>query len=253
MEPEALARVAQWGAIGAWGLLPQAVIAVSLAALAARGGMKAAVLAYGLALALLLSYASLGWQRRSTADGLAQLPARLPSRSPYSAALGSQCPLLVALAVDGDLALVPAGIGGCRGAGLADLPGPVERAWRLQLRRVLLVVAATWLGSADLRACPGAIIQSVLMIELIQITNDPAFARRCDALAGFRLFVDLERLGKAERQAGRNTFISAHSLEDVGRIKRGVAALPADGPRKSAERWHAGGSRGGAWRAAPTS
>jgi hypothetical protein len=57
------------------------------------------------------------------------------------------------------------------------------------------------------------------MLELIQISNDPAFARRCDALGGFRLFVDLERLGKAERQVGRSTFISAHSLEDVGRIK----------------------------------
>ena len=57
------------------------------------------------------------------------------------------------------------------------------------------------------------------MLELIQITNDPAFARRCDALGGFRLFVDLERLGKAERQAGRNTFISVHALEDVARIR----------------------------------
>lgn len=57
------------------------------------------------------------------------------------------------------------------------------------------------------------------MLELIQITNDPVFAQRCDALGGFRLFVDLERMGKAERQAGRNTFISAHQLEDVGRIK----------------------------------
>lgn len=57
------------------------------------------------------------------------------------------------------------------------------------------------------------------MLELIQITNDPAFARRCEALGGFRIWVDLERLGKAERQAGRNTFISPHSLEDVGRVK----------------------------------
>lgn len=64
------------------------------------------------------------------------------------------------------------------------------------------------------------------MVELIQITNDPAFARRCDALAGFRLFVDLERLGKAERQAGRNTFISAHSLEDVRRIKQALRQSP---------------------------
>jgi hypothetical protein len=58
------------------------------------------------------------------------------------------------------------------------------------------------------------------MLELIQITNDPVFARRCDALDGLRLFVDLERLGKVERQAGRNTFISAHDIDDVGRIKQ---------------------------------
>jgi hypothetical protein len=57
------------------------------------------------------------------------------------------------------------------------------------------------------------------MLELIQITNDPAFAQRCDALGGFRLFVDLERMGKAERQAGRNTFISAHQLQDVARVR----------------------------------
>lgn len=57
------------------------------------------------------------------------------------------------------------------------------------------------------------------MIDLIQITNDPAMARRCDALDGLRLWVDLERLGKAERQAGRNTFISAHQLDDVARIR----------------------------------
>lgn len=58
------------------------------------------------------------------------------------------------------------------------------------------------------------------MLELIQITNDPDFARRCDNLGGFRLFVDLERLGKAQRQAGRNTFISAHAPDDIERIKR---------------------------------
>ena len=48
------------------------------------------------------------------------------------------------------------------------------------------------------------------MMELLQITNDPALARRCDALPGMRLFVDLETHGKAERQTGRNTFITTH-------------------------------------------
>jgi hypothetical protein len=57
------------------------------------------------------------------------------------------------------------------------------------------------------------------VLDLLQITNDVAFARRCDALEGMRLFVDLERLGKAERQAGRNTFISQHLVPDVGRIR----------------------------------
>ena len=60
------------------------------------------------------------------------------------------------------------------------------------------------------------------MIDFIQISNDPEFARRCDALEGVRLFVDLERLGKAVRQAGRNTFISAHQVGDVGRVKAAI-------------------------------
>lgn len=57
------------------------------------------------------------------------------------------------------------------------------------------------------------------MLDFIQITNSPEMARLCDSMPHMRLFVDLERLGKAERQAGRNTFISHHTLEDVHRIK----------------------------------
>ena len=57
------------------------------------------------------------------------------------------------------------------------------------------------------------------MIDLLTITNSPALAAACDALPGMRLFVDLERNGKAERQAGRDTFISSHQLSDVGRVK----------------------------------
>lgn len=57
------------------------------------------------------------------------------------------------------------------------------------------------------------------MIEFLQITNDPAIAARCDALPGMRIFLDLERNGKAERQAGRSTFISAHCMEDIAPVK----------------------------------
>ena len=57
------------------------------------------------------------------------------------------------------------------------------------------------------------------MLDLLKITVDPDFVRRCDALGGMRLFVDLERMGKAERQAGRNTHISTHQIEDLAAVK----------------------------------
>ena len=57
------------------------------------------------------------------------------------------------------------------------------------------------------------------MIDLLTITNLPDLAARCDPMPGMRLFVDLERNGKAERQKGFNTFISSHQMDDVGRIK----------------------------------
>ncbi|MES2508717.1 MAG: aldolase/citrate lyase family protein [Pseudomonadota bacterium] len=57
------------------------------------------------------------------------------------------------------------------------------------------------------------------MIDLLTITNDPELAARCDRLEGMRVFVDLERNGKAERQKGLDTFISKHDMKDVARIK----------------------------------
>lgn len=57
------------------------------------------------------------------------------------------------------------------------------------------------------------------MIDLLTITNVPELAARCDQMPGMRLFVDLERNGKAARQKGHDTFISTHHLDDVGRIK----------------------------------
>jgi len=63
-------------------------------------------------------------------------------------------------------------------------------------------------------------------MEFLQITNNPDLARRCDAMPGMRLFVDLEHHGKAQRQAGRNTFLSQHVLEDVGRVKAVLRQSP---------------------------
>jgi putative peptidoglycan lipid II flippase len=149
MEADGLARVAQWGALGAWSLPPQAVVAVSLAALAARGGMKPAVLAYGVALALLLLYAAWG---RSDGAALMVLLNLLQSGVAIAvlAALGSGArswlpwrsmtiSLLCLLALAGVATQAPTSLGVWAGLAGAALAG-------------LLVVGVTWWGSAEFRA-----------------------------------------------------------------------------------------------------
>lgn len=59
MGPEALTQVAAWGATGAWGLIPQALIAVALSVLATQGRMRWAAGAWLAALIILL--AASGW------------------------------------------------------------------------------------------------------------------------------------------------------------------------------------------------
>lgn len=61
MQAPALGQIAAWGSVGAWGLLPQALLAVALTVLATVGRMRFAVLAYALALAVLVAVGTLGW------------------------------------------------------------------------------------------------------------------------------------------------------------------------------------------------
>jgi peptidoglycan biosynthesis protein MviN/MurJ (putative lipid II flippase) len=70
MDSGALAQVARWGQAGSWGLLPQALTAVALTVLAARGRMHVAVWAHAVALAGLLAAAWMG-----VADGFALMHA----------------------------------------------------------------------------------------------------------------------------------------------------------------------------------
>lgn len=57
MTPDDVRRVAQWAALGGWSLLPQALIAIALALLAARRQLRRAALTYAAVLALLLPLA----------------------------------------------------------------------------------------------------------------------------------------------------------------------------------------------------
>ena len=56
-------------------------------------------------------------------------------------------------------------------------------------------------------------------MDLIFITNDMDLATSVQNAGVDRVMVDLEILGKQERQGHLDTVISSHSLEDVGRIR----------------------------------
>lgn len=57
---------------------------------------------------------------------------------------------------------------------------------------------------------------------LMLMTRDPGIARAAARAGVDRIFVDLEVRGKAERQRGRSTIISGHTLADVKRIREAV-------------------------------
>ncbi|MCE2927390.1 MAG: aldolase/citrate lyase family protein [Rickettsiales bacterium] len=53
------------------------------------------------------------------------------------------------------------------------------------------------------------------MLRTILITNDPELAGEAEAAGVSRIMIDLEQIGKAERQKTRTTFISKHKPEDI--------------------------------------
>jgi hypothetical protein len=59
--------------------------------------------------------------------------------------------------------------------------------------------------------------------RLTLITNDPVLAAEADAAGVDRVGVDLERLGKAERQAQEDTRLSEHRLDDLAALARALA------------------------------
>lgn len=54
------------------------------------------------------------------------------------------------------------------------------------------------------------------------ITNDPAVARIAEASGVDRIFIDMEYIGKSDRQGGMDTVQSHHTPEDIARVKGAV-------------------------------
>ncbi len=60
------------------------------------------------------------------------------------------------------------------------------------------------------------------MLDLMLITNKPEFAKIAATAGVDRIFVDLELLGKQDRQGHLDTVISAHSMEDVPKVREAI-------------------------------
>ena len=61
-----------------------------------------------------------------------------------------------------------------------------------------------------------------MALKLMYITNDPKVAKIAEANGVDRIFVDMEYIGKDERQGGMNTVQNHHTPADVRRIKETV-------------------------------
>lgn len=59
-------------------------------------------------------------------------------------------------------------------------------------------------------------------LKLMYITNQPEIARIAEAAGVDRIFIDLEYIGKADRQGGMDTVQSQHTLDDVKKISESV-------------------------------
>lgn len=60
------------------------------------------------------------------------------------------------------------------------------------------------------------------MLKLMYITNDPAVARIAADAGVDRIFIDMEVLGKAERQGGMDTVQSHHVPGDIAKVRAAI-------------------------------
>lgn len=60
------------------------------------------------------------------------------------------------------------------------------------------------------------------MLKLMYISNDPEIASIAENAGVDRIFVDMEYIGKSDRQGGMDTVQSFHTVEDVKRIRKAI-------------------------------
>lgn len=163
MPAEALVPLAQWARVGAWSLLPQALIAVALTALASQARLRVAALVWALGLATLLAsnlaLPASGRAQMAALDAVLALVAvgLLALLGPGLGALRRLLPLRLMLATGAVLLACSVGVAawGVDGAA-ADGAGWAARLWALRGPLGGAVGAAALVGAvAALSGLPG--------------------------------------------------------------------------------------------------
>lgn len=61
-----------------------------------------------------------------------------------------------------------------------------------------------------------------MALKLMYITNEPEIAQIAESSGVDRIFVDMEYIGKSDRQGGMDTVQSFHTLEDIRKISNAI-------------------------------
>ena len=61
-----------------------------------------------------------------------------------------------------------------------------------------------------------------MSLKLMYITNRPEIAQIAESAGVDRIFVDMEYIGKSDRQGGMDTVQSHHTIEDVALIRNAI-------------------------------
>lgn len=65
--------------------------------------------------------------------------------------------------------------------------------------------------------------ENSMSLEMMYITNNTQIAQIAEKYSVDRIWVDLEQIGKKERQGGMNTVQSTHTIEDVRKIREAIS------------------------------